>query len=156
MFCVDICRTRSGDPFSRYKYLFYFMFRRWVKITRSKTNLSIFKLSSFTSFLTDAGRRFKMRSTSSGSFNVNPEDLPFIEPKMMSSKRRSTDMKTWETRLESTWSSKKGLNLNVERSWSLELIKFVCKKGLQKMCKIFASEFGSKLGVMWGGEMTIQ
>ena len=26
-----------------------------------------------------------------------------------------------ETRLESTWSSKKGLNLNVERSWSLEL-----------------------------------
>ena len=32
--------------------------------------------------------------------------------------------------------------------WCLEFIKFVCKKGLQKMCKIFASEFGSKSGVI--------
>ena len=57
------------------------------------------------------------------------------------------------TRLESTWSSEEGLNLNVKKSWSLkfgvnclelgirslELVKFVCKKGLQKMCIIFAS-----------------
>ena len=34
--------------------------------------------------------------------------------------------------------------------WSLELIKFVCKRGLQKMCNIFASEFGSMSGVMRG------
>ena len=32
----------------------------------------------------------------------------------------------------------------------MELIRFVCKKGLQKMCKIFASKFESKLGVMRG------
>ena len=30
------------------------------------------------------------------------------------------------------------------------IIKLVCKKGLQKICKIIASQFGSKSGVMRG------
>ena len=38
----------------------------------------------------------------------------------------------YETRLESTWSSKKGLNLKVERSWSLEFGVWSLEYGVQK------------------------
>ena len=44
----------------------------------------------------------------------------------------------------------KGITLGGRTSGSDMLISWVCKIGLQKMCKIFASEFGSKSGVMRG------